>query len=316
MFCIVTVQKPAPSSVRFKKGLRRVLTSWQLYALLLPGVVYLFVFSYMPMYGLQIAFKNYRPSLGIWGSPWVGMKHFLRFFSFPDFWKLIRNTVLISVYSICTFPIGIIFALMINELQNQKFKKTVQMLTYAPHFISTVVVCGMILLFFNQSYGIINNIRAFFGMERIPFMEEARYFRSLYVGSGIWQGLGWSTIIYLAALAGVSPELVEAARIDGATRFQIIRYVNVPTIMPTIIILFIMNFGSILSVGFEKIFLLQNSLNLSVSQVISTYVYNVGLISSQYSYSTAIGLFNTIINITLLIIVNLIVSKITEISLW
>ncbi|MEA4824246.1 MAG: ABC transporter permease subunit [Clostridiaceae bacterium] len=312
----MTVDRPATRSARFIKGLRQVFTCWQLYTLLLPGIIYLFIFSYLPMYGLQIAFKNYRPSLGIWGSEWIGLKHFLRFFAFPDFWKYIRNTVTISVYGICTFPIGIIFALMINELQNQKFKKTVQMLTYAPHFISTVVVCGMVLLFFNTSYGFVNNIRELFGAERVAFLEEARYFRSLYIGSGIWQGLGWSTIIYLAALSGVSPELVEAARIDGATRFQIVRYVNVPTIMPTITILFIMNFGSILSVGFEKIYLLQNALNLSVSQVISTYVYQVGLISAQYSYSSAIGLFNTIINITLLIVVNLIVSKVTEISLW
>ncbi len=300
-----------------KYQLKRVFSSWQLYVLLLPGIVYIFLFSYLPMYGIQIAFKDFRPTLGIWKSEWVGMKHFIRFWNFPNFWHYIRNTVLISVYGICTFPLSIIFALLINELQNEKFKKSVQMLTYAPHFISTVVVCGMIYLFFNKSTGFVNAFIELLGGERVDFILEARYFRSLYIGSGIWTGLGWGTIIYLAALAGVSPELVEAARIDGATRFQIIRYVNVPTIMPTIIILFIMNCGSILSVGFEKVFLLQTPMNLSVSEVLSTYVYNVGLGSSnQYSYSTAINLFNTTINIMFLIIVNMIVKKLTDVSLW
>jgi len=300
----------------FAKGLKKVLSYWQLYLLLLPGLVYIFIFSYIPMYGVQIAFKNFRPSLGIWGSPWVGLAHFRRFFAFPDFWKYIRNTVVISVYGILTFPISIIFALLINELQSQKFKKAVQMITYAPHFISTVVLCGMVLLFFNPTYGIVNSIIKMLGGEPVNWLEEAKYFRSLYIWSGVWQGLGWGTIIYLAALAGVSPELVEAARIDGATRLQIVLHVNIPTILPTIIILFIMSCGSILSVGFEKIYLLQNPLNMKVSNVLSTYTYNIGLIQAQYSYSSAIGLFNTLINIFFLIIVNFIVSKVSEISLW
>lgn len=299
-----------------KRTLIRILSSWQLYALLLPGVIYVFIFSYMPMYGLQIAFKDFRGSLGIWGSPWVGLDHFIRFVKFPGFWQYIRNTAVISLYGILTFPIGVIFSLMLNELRSQKFKKTAQMITYAPHFISTVVVCGMVTLFFNESYGIVNNIMANLGLERVEFLTEAKYFRALYIWSGVWQNLGWSTIIYLAALSGVSTELVEAAVIDGASRFQIMRHINIPSIMPTITIMFIMNCGGILSVGFEKIFLLQNAMNLSVSQVISTYVYNVGLISAQYSYSSAIGLFNTVINVIVLIIVNLVVRRITEISLW
>ena len=310
-------KKPMTQKEIILKNIKRVLACWELWLLILPGVVYIGIFSYGPMYGVQIAFKDFRPSLGIWGSEWVGFKHFLRFFAFPDFWTYIRNTLIISIYSICTFPTGIIFALMINELRSQKFKKTVQMLTYAPHFISTVVVCSMVLLFFNTSYGLINNVRHFFGAENnIAFLEEAKYFRSLYIGSGVWQGLGWSTIIYLASLANVPPELIEAARIDGATRFQIVRYVNIPTIMPTITLLFIMNFGSVLSVGFEKIFLLQNAFNQSVSQVLSTYTYHIGLVGAQYSYSSAIGLWNTAVNILLLIIVNAIVAKVTEISLW
>ena len=308
--------KKKPKEKQFLYQLKRVLSCWQLYALLLPGLVYVFIFSYIPMYGVQIAFKDFRGTLGIWGSEWVGLKHFTRFFAFPNFWQYIRNTVTLSLYGICTFPLAIIFALLINELQSLKFKKTVQMLTYAPHFISTVVVCGMIFLFFNKSSGFVNAFIEMMGFERIDFMLEARYFRSLYIGSGIWQGLGWGTIIYLAALAGVSTELVEAARIDGATRIQIIRYVNIPTIMPTITILLIMSCGSILGVGFEKTYLLQTPMNLSVSQVLSTYVYHVGLISVQYSYSTAIQLFNTVVNITFLIIVNLIVKKLTDISLW
>lgn len=300
----------------WKHRFKRVLSSWQLYALLLPGIAYLFVFDYIPMYGVQIAFKDFRGSLGIWDSPWVGMEHFIRFIKFPKFWAYLRNTFLISLYSISTFPIGVIFALMLNELRNQKFKKTVQLLTYAPHFISIVVVCGMVILFFNKSYGIVNAGLEALGLERIDFLTEPRYFRTLYVWSGVWQSLGWSTIIYLAALAGVSSEHVEAAYIDGASRFQIVRYINIPTIMPTISILFILNFGGVLSVGFEKIFLLQNALNLSVSQVISTYIYEVGLISAQYSYSSAIGLFNTVINLTFLIVVNFVVSRVTETSLW
>lgn len=313
-----TYQKTDTSTrtARLKYNLMRVLSSWQLYVLLVPGIIYIFVFSYIPMYGIQIAFKDYRASLGIWGSEWVGLKHFIRFIEFPNFWQLIRNTVLVSLYSLSTFPLGIIFALMINELQNLRFKKTVQMLTYAPHFISTVVVCGMVYLFFNMTTGLVNNIIEFIGLERVEFLLEAKYFRSLYIWSGVWQNLGWSTIIYLAALSGVSPELVEAARIDGANRFKIVRHINIPHILPTITILFIMRCGSILSVGFEKIFLLQNSMNLSVSQVISTYVYNVGLISAQYSYSSAISLFNTVINISFLIVTNIIIKKLTDISLW
>lgn len=300
----------------WKRNIKRVLSSWQLYVLILPGILYILVFSYFPMYGIQIAFKDFRPTKGIWGSEWVGLKHFIRFFKFPNFWQYIRNTVILSLYGIFTFPIGIIFSLLLNELPNQKFKKTVQMITYAPHFISTVVLCGMVLLFFSETNGFVNAIIEGLGFERIAFLEDVRYFRSLYIGSGVWQNLGWSTIIYLAALAGVSQELIEAARIDGANRLQIIIHINIPTIMPTIIIMFIMSFGSILSVGFEKIFLLQNALNLSVSQVLSTYTYEVGLINAQYSYSAAISLFNTVINITLLIIVNLIVSKLSDISLW
>lgn len=311
-------RRPADGSMRRDriKGLKKILSCWQLYVLLLPTMVYIFIFSYIPMYGLQIAFKDYRTSIGIWNSEWVGLKHIIRFVTFPNFWLYIRNTVLLSVYSIATFPCPIILALLINEVRSKRFKKTIQMISYAPHFISVVVLCSLVLLYFNTNHGIVNNIIQKLGGEPVEYLGNATYFRHLYVWSGVWQNLGWGTIIYLSALSAVSPELVEAAVIDGANRLCVIRHINIPTIMPTITILFIMNFGSILSVGFEKVFLMQNAMNLSVSQVISTYVYNMGIISSQFSYSAAIGLFNTVINIILLIIVNIAIKKLTAISIW
>lgn len=308
--------KTLPNGNRFGNKLKRILSFWQIYVLLLPGLFYVLIFSYQPLYGLQIAFKDYRVSLGIWGSEWVGLKHFIRFVTFPNFWLYIKNTVLISLYSLCGFPCALILALLINELQNKVFKQSVQMITYMPHFISTVVLCGMIQLFFDQQTGIVNKFIELMGFGRIDFLSNPKYFRGLYVWSGIWQNVGWSTIIYIAALSSVSPELVMAARVDGANRFHIIWHVNIPTISPTIIILFIMNCGSILSVGFEKIYLMQNALNISVSQVISTYTYEIGLIGGQFSYSSAIGLFNTVVSFMLLIIVNQIVKNVSSFSLW
>jgi len=290
---------------------------WQYYLLLVPAVAYIFIFNYMPIYGVQIAFRDFRGNLGIWGSPWVGFDHFIRFVQFPLFWQIVTNTIAINLYDLIVgFPMPIILALLLNEVRNRRFKKIVQMVTYAPHFISTVVICGMILLFLNRDMGMLNNIREVFGMERISFMTQPELFRSIFVLSGVWQSTGWGTIIYLAVLSGVSPELVEAARIDGANRFQIIRHINIPHILPTVIILFILRCGSIFSLGFEKVFLLQNSLNLGVSEVISTYVYRIGLLGAQFSYSTAIGLFNTVCNVLLLIIVNKISAKVSETSLW
>ena len=303
------------SSVK-NNTLRRMLTQWQLYALILPAVIYLFLFNYMPMYGVQIAFKDFRVGRGIWASEWVGLKHFIAFINFPGFYNIMRNTVRISLYSFATFPLSIILALMLNEVENQPFKKTVQMITYAPYFISVVVICSMITLFLNRSGGIVNNFVELFGGERIPFLEIPSYFASIFVWSDVWQGIGWGTIIYLAALSSVSPELIEAARIDGATRFKIIRHVNIPAIIPTIVIILILRCGSILSVGFDKAFLLQNPLNLEASQVISTYVYEIGLLNSRHSYSSAIGLFNTVINITFMLIVNGVSKRVADVSLW
>ncbi|MBP3198550.1 MAG: sugar ABC transporter permease [Butyrivibrio sp.] len=290
---------------------RRLKKSWQWYLLLLPALIYVAIFSYGPMYGLQIAFKDYRPSEGIIGSKWVGFTHFFRFIQYPDFWRMIRNTLSISLYSLCTFPCAIIFALMLNEVRQLKLKKTVQMITYAPHFMSEVVVCSLVLMLLDRANGPINNLIELLGGARASFITMPKFFPSIYVWSGVWQGLGWDSILYISALASISPEHIEAAKIDGANRLQIIRYVNIPGILPTIAITFIMRVGSLLSVGYTKIFLLQNDLNLEASQVISTYVYNIGLLGGQYSYATAINLFNNVVNIIVLLIANRIVKKVT-----
>ena len=289
---------------------------WQLYLLILPAIVSVFIFHYIPIYGVQIAFKNFRSSKGILGSEWVGFKHFARFLAYPDFWKILWNTVRISLYALATFPCPVILALMMNELNSERYKKFMQMVTFAPHFISTVVVCSMVLLFFDRSQGLVNNVIAALGGERYDFVSSTRYFSSLYVWSGVWQNLGWNAIIYIAALSSVSPELIEAARVDGATRLQIVRYVNFPAILPTVITMLILSAGSLLNVGFEKIYLLQNPLNMEASRVISTYVYEIGLQGGQFSYSTAIGLFNNVVNIVVIILVNGISKRVTRVALW
>ena len=296
-------------------ALKTFKANWTLYFLVLPAFIYLFLFNYMPMYGVQIAFRNFRPVKGITGSQWVGLKHFIKFFNFPNFWTLLGNTMTISLWSLATFPLAVILALMINEVQNAKFKRTVQMVTYMPHFISTVVVCALIRLMFARATGVVNTVITTLGGERIDFIQTPKYFIWLYVGSGVWQNIGWNAIIFLSALSAVSPEHVEAARIDGANRLQINWHVYIPTILPTIIIMLIMRCGSVLSVGYEKIFLMQNPLNLDISQVISTYVYDLGIVKGQYSYSSAIGLFNNVVNVTLLLIVNKIAKKVSSISI-
>ena len=289
---------------------------WQVYVLILPAAIYILIFSYGPMYGVIIAFKDLKTSLGILGSPWVGLKHFERFVNYPNFWRLIRNTLTLSIYSLLTFPVPIIFALALNEMRNKHYRRFVQMMTYAPNFISVVIMCGMILLFFNRSIGVVNNIIAWLGFERIDFMSDPSSFPHIYVWSGVWQSFGWGSIIYLSALSGVSPEQVEAARIDGASRIKVIWHVNIPAILPTITLLLILSTGGILSSNLYKILLLQNPLNKEVSSVIATYNYEVGLVSQQYSYSAAIGLFNTVVGVVILLIVNAAAKKATEIGIW
>lgn len=286
-----------------------------LYVFILMPMITVFIFHYIPIYGVQIAFRDYSTKLGIFRSPWVGLKFFKKFIDYPYFGQIMWNTLRISLYDLATFPAAIIFSIMLNELKNEKFKKTAQMITYAPHFVSTVVTCSMVLLYLNRE-GLLNIIIKIFGGEAVDFMGKPNAFAPIMAISGLWQGLGWGTIIYLAALSGVAQELIEAAQIDGAGRLRVIWHIHLPHLKPTIITLFIMNLGRLLSVGFEKIFLLQNSLNLEASSVISTYVYQVGIINGNYSYSSAIGLFNNIINIIMVVAANKISKKVANVSLW
>lgn len=299
------------------KRTRKILQNWQLYLFVLPAFLYFLIFHYIPMYGVQIAFKNFIPTLGIWGSEWVGFDHFIRFFESYYFWDLIKNTLGISIYELIVgFPLPIILALALNEVKDSLFKRTVQTVTYAPHFISVVVMSGMIIAFLSPATGIINHAIQLLGFEPIAFLSEPAWFKTVYVLSGVWQSTGWGTIIYLAALAGVDPQHHEAAIVDGASRFQRIWHINIPAIVPTMIILLIMNVGSIMALGFEKVLLLQNPLNLESSNVIATFVYQAGLLDAQYSFASAVGLFNAVINAILLITVNKIAKKTSETSLW
>ena len=287
--------------------------------MLLIPVVLLLIFSYGPMYGVQIAFKDFKVRQGIWGSKWVGMKHFQNFWGTYSFNRLITNTLTLSIYSLVAgFPIPILLALMLNECGNVKFKKTVQMITYAPHFISTVVMCSIILLVITSGKnGILNNIRQAFGAtDRIDFIAKPNYFANIYVWSGVWQSMGYSSIIYIAALSGIDPSLHEAAVVDGASKLRRVWHIDLPGIMPTITILLILNVGSLMNIGYEKVLLLQNDLNMSASDIIATYVYRQGLENAQYSFSAAVGLFNSVVNTILLVTVNFITKKLGETSLF
>lgn len=290
---------------------KHLLESWQWYILLIPAVIYLIIFDYVPMYGVQIAFKNYRTSKGITGSEWVGFKHFERFINYPNFGKMIKNTLSITLYSVLTFPLPVVFALLINEVRNMKFKKSVQMVTYMPHFLSEVVVCSLVILFLDRTSGPITNLVVALGGERTNLMTNPDAFADIYVWSGVWKNLGWNSILYISALSAVPQEEVEAATIDGANRLQVMLHVNIPHILPTVAITLIMNCGGMLSVGFNKIFLLQNDLNLTASSVISTYVYEMGMLNGQWSYASAVGLFNNVVNVIVLMIVNWIVKKLS-----
>ena len=297
---------------------KRMKKCYMLYLFLLPAVLMIAVFCYAPMYGVLMAFQNYSPSKGITGSSWVGLKWFRTFFNMPRFWQIVKNTLTLSIYSlIAGFPIPVILALMINSVRNSKFQKVTQTVTYMPHFISVVIMGGMLTTFLSQRSGFLSHILTFLGAPDDAFyMGDAKAFPHLYVWSGIWQDMGWSSIIYLAALAGVDQSLHEAAKVDGATKLQRIWHVDIPAIVPTMIILLIMSVGSIMSVGYEKVFLMQNDLNSTVSEVISTYVYKIGLKQQQYSYSAAIGLFNNGINFVLLVVVNKVSKKLSGSSLW
>lgn len=295
------------------KDIRR--NPW-VYIMLTPVLLYFTIFHYYPMYGALIAFKDFSPRLGIMGSPWVGWEHFESFFEGIYFWRIIKNTLLISFYELVFgFPAPLILALLLNEVRKTAFKRTVQTFTYMPHFISLVVVCGMIKEF-TMSDGIINDLLALLGWERVSLLLESQYFRTIFVSSGIWQNVGWGTIIYLAALAGIDQEQYEAARMDGAGRWKQMLHVTLPGIMPTIIILFILEMGRVMNVGGEKIILLYNPSTYETADVISSYVYRVGLQEFDYSFSSAVGLFNSAINFMLVICSNWLSRKMNNTGLW
>ncbi len=283
----------------------------------LPCILFYILFAYMPMYGAIIAFKDFRLGDTIFSAPWVGLKWFKEFFGSMYFWRLMKNTLLINFYSlIFGFPIPIIFALVVNEIRIRKFKKLVQTISYMPYFISTVIIVGILHNFFGYSHGIVNNIIESMEYERIRFFMESQYFRPLYIGSGIWQSFGYSSIIYIAAMSGVNVELYEAVVIDGANRLQQIWHITLPAIRPTIVILLILNVGRLMSEGFEKIILMYSPATYEVADVISTYVYRRGLIDMEYSFSTAIGLYNSVINFLLLVVANATSRRISGVSLW
>jgi putative aldouronate transport system permease protein len=290
--------------------------NWQLYTLLAPTLIYMTIFEYLPMYGVQIAFRRYNPIHGITGSEWVGIEHFVQFFNSHQFWNILSNTLLISLYELALFPIPVIMALLLNQLISNRFKRVVQTVTYAPHFISVVVLSGMLFLFLSPQTGFVNRLLEGIGLPAIYFLGDESWFKSVFVLSGVWQNLGWGMIIYLAALTAINPELHEAAVVDGASKYKRIWHIDLPGIMPTVMILLILNLGSLMTIGFEKVYLLQTPLNIQSSEIIQTYVYKRGLAGGQFSYAAAIGLFNSAINLFLLITFNMISKKMKQTSLW
>jgi putative aldouronate transport system permease protein len=301
----------------WRQVLKPYLINYDLYLMLIPVLIWYFLFRYLPIYGVQIAFKDFLPFKGIWDSPWVGFKHFVRFFQSYYFWRLIRNTVGISIYTLAVeFPAAIILALLLNEVRNPSFKRVVQNVTYVPHFLSVVVIVGMLSTFSNARYGIFNQIITLFGGEPTYLLARKELFKTLYVFTNTWQNTGWRAIIYMAALAGINPNLYEAAVVDGASRFRQIIHISLPGILPTIIILLILRIGRILTLEFHKILLMQNPLNMATSDVISTFVYRVGILEGNYSFSTAVGLFNAVLNLLLLLLANRFAKRMSETSLW
>lgn len=299
-----------------KKSIKK---HWQLYLLLIPVIAYYIIFKYKPMVGVQIAFRDFKLRKGMWASNWVGLKHFARFFSSYNCLTIIGNTLYLGFLSLVfCFPFPVFLALVFNELRSERLKKTMQTITYAPHFISTIVVVGMLMAMCSPSTGIVNTLLVKTGLVNEPLylMGSGKYFRLMYIISGIWKDAGWNAIIFISALAAIDPSLYEAARVDGASRWQQLIYVTLPSILPTIVIMLILESGKVLNIGFEKVYAMQTDLNLSVSEVISTYTYKIGLENLEYDYATAIGLFNSVISFILLIAVNGISKRVTETSLW
>lgn len=313
MYKTKTIKSISWGKVLFKK----LWKNRYLYLLILPAVVYYLVFKYAPMYGLQIAFREFRPRLGISGGDWVGLKYFKEFFASAYFGRLIKNTVGISLYTIAVgFPIPIVLALLLNEVRNKYFKKSMQTLVYLPHFISTVVVVGIINAILSPSSGLLNTLVEALGGTPIHFMAEAKYFKTIYVISDIWQSAGYGSIIYLAALTSIDPSLYEAATVDGASKWKKMIYITIPCLIPTIIIMLILRMGSVFSIGYEKIMLMYNPSTYQTADVISTYVYRRAFENGDYSFSTAVDLFNGVINFTILVIFNKLSKKFSDVSLW
>lgn len=305
-----------PHKLTREQRWKKIKKSKYLYIIMLVPIIYYILFHYLPMYGVIVAFKDYNIVKGVMGSPWAGLKHFQKFLTDDYFWKLVRNTLLLNIYGLVWgFPIPIILALLLNEVRGGKFKRVVQTVSYLPHFISTVVVCGMVVNFLSTD-GILNQIITALGGERIQYLMDPKYFRTIFTASGIWQTAGWTSIIYLSALTGVDQEVVEAAMIDGANRWQRIRHVTLPAIAPTISTMLIMNLGKLMNLGYEKVLLLYNGSTYETADVISTYVYRRGILSNDFSYATAVGLFQSVIGVILLISANKISKKISETSLW
>ena len=313
-----TTNENSMTSNSRKKAVKRVLSKWQLYVLLLPALIILILFSYYPIYGLLIAFKDFKARDGILRSPWATplFRYFNEFFSTSIATTAIKNTVVISVLSlIIGFPVPIIFALLLNQVQNKRVGRVIQTISYAPYFLSTVIIISIISMMFSTS-GIVNTFLKNNGKQVIYFTSLPEWFRPLYIGSSIWQSMGFNAIIYIAALTGISPDLYEAAIVDGATRFQRVLHIDIPLIMPTVILMLILSVGNLLNVGYEKAFLMQNTMNTTVSELISTYVYKVGLQNAQYSFATAVGLFNSVVNFILLVIVNFFSKKFSDTSVF
>lgn len=312
--------KSSPKKIKKKERAK----SWQyikkhksLYLMILIPVFFVVIWNYWPMYGVIIAFKDYSPAFGIFASPWVGFKHFIRFFQSYFFVNVIWNTVRISLYSLLvSIPLPIILALMFNEISNKKLKSFIQTISYIPNFISVVIIVGMINFFFGSQNGVINNIIEMFGGDAIDFLGSAKTFPHMYVWSGVWQSVGWSTLIYTAAMSGIPQDQYEAAYLEGASRIQCIKKITIPAIMPTIVISSILATGGIMAVGFDKTFLMQNASNLASSEVLSTYTYKLGLVNGEYSFSAAVGLFSNVINFIFLWVVNQFARRVGETSLW
>ncbi|PYI56354.1 ABC transporter permease [Paenibacillus flagellatus] len=312
-----TAERPLPRPGKFDSVKKRLKRNVGLYIIISPAVLYYLIWHYWPMYGVQIAFKDFMPGLGIWNSPWVGFEHFERLFNAYYFWTILKNTLGISLYGLLVgIPAPIVLALLFNEVRSKKLRTFAQTVSYAPHFISVVVAVGILFFFISPTNGVINSVLQSLGFASRDFLAEPGSFWHLYVWSGIWQGIGWSSLIYSAAISGISPDLYEAAYIDGASKWRRIWHVTLPGMVPTIVILSILSAGGIMSVGFEKILLMQNPMNLETSEVISTYMYKSGLLNTQYSFSAAVGLFNNVINFIILIVVNAVARKVGETSLW